>query len=481
MGMRMLRFICPQRLSNGTLSRREWLRIGGLAGLGLTGAGTQRTQGKTPPSSGAFGFGKAKSVILLYTSGGQSQLETWDPKPDAPAEIRGEFQSIPTAVTGVRVCEHLPRLAQAAKLYTLVRSVQHEDSDHGSATYLALTGNYHQRRSGNPPVNLAEDLPTYGAILQRVRPDRQLPFSAVHVNGPVLAPEKAAPGQFAARLGGGCEPCLIGDPTEKADTALALGDQAELPPVRQEARRSLLQAIDRYAAALPRNRALMEMDAHYRQAYDFLSSRRGRAAFDLDREPASVREWYGRHRSGQACLLARRLVEAGVPWITVMWNHMIRGQDKDAAQTDIYGWDTHNDIFNALRNHLLPRFDQSFAALLLDLEQRGLLAHTLVVCMGEFGRHPQVALESKFAGDLPGRKHWPACYSIAMAGAGVHRGATFGSSDRNAAYPHSNPVGPWDVAATMFHALGVDPSGHYHDLSQRPFPITAGQPILSIF
>jgi hypothetical protein len=477
----MLRFVCQQHIANHSFTRREWLRIGGLAGLSLTGAFTPSAHGKAPPSSAASGFGKAKSVILLYTSGGQSQLDTWDPKPAAPAEIRGEFQSIPTAVPGVRFCEHMPRLAQAAKLFTVVRSVQHEDGDHGSATYLTLTGQYHQRRSGNPPVNLAEDLPTYGAILQRVRPDRQLPFSAVHVNGPVLAPVTAAPGQFAGRLGGGNEPCLIGDPMEKADTVLALGEQADLPPVRQDGRRSLLEAIDRYAAVLPQNQALMEMNAHYRQAYAFLSSRRGRLAFDLDREPAAVRERYGLHRSGQACLLARRLVEAGVPWITVMWNHMIRGQDRAGAETDIYGWDTHNDIFGTLKNHLLPRFDESFAALLWDLDQRGLLEHTLVVCMGEFGRHPQVALEPGFAGNAPGRKHWPACYSVAAAGAGVRRGATFGASDRSGAYPHANPVGPWDLAATMFHALGVDPASHYEDLSRRPFPITIGQPILGLF
>ncbi|HWG45559.1 MAG TPA: DUF1501 domain-containing protein [Gemmataceae bacterium] len=476
----MLRFLTQERSSSGLLTRREWLRLGGLTGLGLTGAFSARVLGK-PSAAPETGFGKAKSIILIYTGGGQSQLDTWDPKPAAPREIRGAFQSMVTAVPGIRLCEHLPRVAQAAKLFTIVRSVSHEDSDHGSATYLSLTGNYHARRSGNPPVNLAEDLPTLGAILHRVRPERRLPFSAVHVNAPVLAPLKPAPGQFAGRLGAGCEPCVVGDPTDRENTVLAMEPRAELPPVRQEGRRSLLHAIDRYAASLPRNRALMEMDAQYRKAYDFLSSRQGRLAFDLDHEPGRVRDRYGRHRSGQACLLARRLVEAGVPWITVMWNHMIRGQDQDGAPTDIYGWDTHNDIFDALQHHLLPRFDQSFSALLNDLNQRGLLDQTLVVCMGEFGRHPQVAREATFAGSSPGRKHWPSCYSIVLAGAGVRRGATFGESDRHAASPRAHPVGPWDVAATMFHALGVDPRSHYHDLSQRPFPISAGKPFLGVF
>jgi hypothetical protein len=171
-------------------------------------------------------------------------------------------------------------VAQAAKLFTVVRSVSHEDSDHGSAAYLTLTGHYHTRRSGNPPVNPAEDLPTFGAILHRVRPERRLPFSAVHVNAPLLAPLLPAPGQFAGRLGAGCEPCVVADPTDSEDAVLAVEQRAELPPVRQEGRRSLLQALDRYAASLANNRALMEMDAHYRKAYDFLSSRRGRLAFD---------------------------------------------------------------------------------------------------------------------------------------------------------------------------------------------------------
>src|SRR5208283_5264439 len=188
-----------------------------------------------------------------------------------------------------------------------------------------------------------------------------------------------------------------------------------------------------------------------------LDAPRCRQAFDLSQEPEAVRDRYGRHRSGQACLLGRRLVEAGLPWVTVLWNHNIRGQDKEPHETDLYGWDTHNDIFDALKDHLLPRFDLSFSTLLEDMEERGLLDQTLVVCMGEFGRAPRVALERGFAGSTPGRKHWAAVYSIVMAGAGVAPGGVVGASDRQAAYPQSSPFGPWDVAATMFHALGIDP------------------------
>jgi hypothetical protein len=194
-----------------------------------------------------------------------------------------------------------------------------------------------------------------------------------------------------------------------------------------------------------------------------------------------VRDRYGRHRSGQGLLLARRLVEAGVPYINVIWNHTNRGQDKDPDDTNVYGWDTHNDIFDALQNRLLPRFDESFSALIEDLDQRGLLSETLVVCMGEFGRAPRVALEPKFAGATPGRKHWASVYSIVMAGAGVQRGAVVGASDRMGAEPITERYGPWDAAATMFHALGIDPRGHYTDTLGRPWAITGGKPIEAVY
>jgi uncharacterized protein (DUF1501 family) len=180
-------------------------------------------------------------------------------------------------------------------------------------------------------------------------------------------------------------------------------------------------------------------------------------------------------------LLARRLVEAGVPLVTVIWNHTNRGQDKQPDNIDLYGWDTHNDIFYALKEQLLPRFDVSFSALLVDLEQRGLLDETLVLCMGEFGRAPRIALEANFAGRTPGRKHWASVYSIVAAGTGVGRGAVYGASDRIAAYPASDPVSPADIAATIFFALGIDPAGHYQNRQGRPFAIAAGKPITGLW
>ena len=470
----MLRFFADHRSPGGLLTRREWLRVGGLAGLGLL-AGSRASGATARPFPG---FGKAKSVLVVFTSGGQSQLDTWDPKPDAPEEIRGAFRPIATSVPGVQVCEHLPRLARLAHLCTVVRSVCHDDLDHGTACYLALTGRFHSLKSANPPPR-PNDYPTYGAVVRRLRPAGRLPYAAVHVNGPILAPLLPAPGQYAGILGPSCEPLLLGDVTTGDAGIAGLDPVADLPAARLEGRRSLLQSLEDHACRV--GSAAQEMKTLYGEAYNLLSAPGFRRAFDLGQEPEAVRDAYGRHRSGQACLLGRRLVEAGVPYVAVLWNHCIRGQDRAPDDDDAYGWDTHNDIFTSLKDRLLPRFDQSFAALLTDLEQRGLLDTTLVLCMGEFGRAPRVAREKTFAGDAPGRKHWAAVYSIVMAGAGVARGGVFGASDAIGGYPALHPVGPWDVAATLFAALGVDPAAAVTDGAGRTFPVAVGDPIAGIW
>ena len=463
----------------GQLSRREWLRIGGLAGLG-----SLRLLAPVRASEHLrAGFGKARSVILIYASGGQSQLEMWDPKPDAPETVRGEFKAIATSVAGTFVGEHTPRLARLADRYTIVRSVSHDDLDHGSAGYLALTGRPHPQKSSNPRPRPIDE-PTYGAVLKRVRPVRAFPYEAVHLNGPALVPFEIGPGQDGGYLGRHYEPLVLGDVTAGTEPVPDLAPHIDLPAERLAARRGLRGAVERaydHVAARAGDGSSSDMDQLYRQAFEVLASPRCREAFDLAAEPESLRNRYGRNRSGQACLLARRLVEAGVPLITVIWSHSNRGQDKEPAITDAYGWDTHNDIFEALRVHLLPRFDQGFSALLEDLDARGLLDETLVICTGEFGRAPRVALEPSFAGRTPGRKHWASVYSAVLAGAGVARGAVYGSSDRFAAQPVSSRVAPWDIAATMFWALGIDPATEYHDLEGRPRVVSIGQPITGLF
>lgn len=474
-----LRFVIDEANSSAALSRREWLRIGGLSAGSLLGARASAadmasTKLKLP------GFGRAKSVIVLFASGGQSQLDMWDPKPAASELIRGEFASIATSVSGVRLCEHMPRLAKLARQFTIVRSMSHDDLDHGSATYLSLTGQFHPRKSSNP-LPRDDDAPALGAILQRVRSSSQFPYTAVNVNGPLLVPELPSPGQYGGFLGRKFEPLTVGDVTDAAVVLDGLEPQPALPLVRQSGRVSLLDAIDRTRRQFDSDRRYAEMSELYRQAHVLLASPHTRRAFDLSQESAAIRDRYGRYRTGQACLMARRLVEAGVPLITVFLNHTARGQDKAPEETEEYGWDTHNDIFMAMREHLLPRFDVSVSALLEDLEQRGLLRDTLVICMGEFGRAPRIALEPNFAGSTPGRKHWASVYSIMLAGAGVGRGRVVGASDKIAAYPETQPISPGDIAATLFSALGLDPASHFTDPAGRPFPLATGQVVRELF
>ncbi|REJ96162.1 MAG: DUF1501 domain-containing protein [Planctomycetota bacterium] len=432
-----------------------------------------------------MGFGRARSVIVVFASGGQSQIDLWDPKPLAPAEIRGDFASIETAVPGVRFCEHVPRIAAVADRFTVLRSMSHEDLDHGSAVHLALTGRYHRQRTSNPPPS-PEDPPCYSSVLKRVRPSREFLHTAIHLNGPNLVPSTPAPGQFGGLLGKKYDAFTLGD--------VSLGDVSagevvvpeldplpEMPAVRLRSRETLLGALDRFERRAEQAGVLSDSSGLYDQAFRMLAEPRMRDAFQLSAEPESLRDRYGRNRSGQACLLARRLVEAGAPLVTVFWNHSNRGQDTAFDEIDEWGWDTHNDIFYGLRQQLLPRFDQGFSALIEDLDERGLLDETLVLCMGEFGRAPRVALEPRFAGATPGRKHWSSVYSIAAAGAGVKRGGVVGASDEQGAYPAGERYAPWDVIATIFSALGIDPHGKYFTPLGQELHISDGRPIEPLY
>lgn len=463
------------------LTRRRLLKWSGLAGMGSVwpmwpGNGVAGPQVK----SELPGFGRAKSVIFIVASGGQSQLEMWDPKPLAPVEVRGDFSAIRTSIPGVYFGEHMPRLAQLADRFCVVRNMSHEDLDHGSAFYLTMTGRYHRRRSANP-LPAPEDLPCHGAILQRVRPTSQFVQSSLHLNGPAEVPLIIGPGQFGGFLGKGYDPLTLGDVSQGEIAIPSLEPQPEAPVQRLQTRQQLLDQMEQGAPVLKGERHVLDMQTLYHQAFQMLDRPETRFAFDLSRESEETRNRYGRGRAGQACLLARRLVEAGVPLITVFWSHNNRGQDVDPTNPDFYGWDTHNDIFSSLKDVLLPRYDLGISALIEDLDGRGLLDETLVVCLGEFGRAPLVALEKNFAGASPGRKHWGWVYSIMLAGAGVKRGHVVGESDPNGAYPAITPYGPWDVTATLFHALGIDPHMHYTDHQGRPYRISDGQVMEPIY
>jgi len=437
------------------LSRRNWLQISGLGALSLSWPSFVKADNSDHRPDG---FGRAKSCVVVFLFGGPGQQDLWDLKPDAPAEVRGEFQPASTNVPGTMISEQLPRLCQQVDKFTIVRSVSHTDFEHGSASYTALTGHPHPLPGTNTPAR-PEDFPTYGAVVSLLKPTSN-PVPSAAVLGPVMHQGARPPmaGQNAGFLSKSFEPYRIAaDPNADDFRVSGLESPQDLSISRMERRFNLLRSME--TAWNSRSRAAEGMAQLKRRAHGLLRSTKSQRAFDLSKELPTIRDLYGRHKFGQTMLLARRLVDAQVPLITVNWSKLNADQ-----------WDTHKKNYPTLREKLLPPFDQGFAAFLQDLDQRGLLDETLVICLGEFGRTPKINKDG-------GRDHWPDCYSVVMAGGGIRRGVVFGASDRKAAYPLTDPIAPWDLAATMYHLLGVDPHVHIHDRLRRPFKLTQGRVI----
>jgi len=456
------------RLCDG-ISRREILRIGGLGFTGLMWSDLLRARasarqvtgrGRTPGA-----FGKAKSCILVFNYGGPSHLDIWDLKPDAPREIRGEFQPMVTRVPGMSITEHLPRLARLANRYAVIRSVTHRDNDHAIGTYLALTGYSHPRNDilGIEPPASPTDLPSLGAVSSKLRPADKSMFSYVTLGDLRHLGHNDSMGQNAGCLGRAYDPYVVPfvrPMTGPLDLSGVTSVMAEVDGRRLEGRRQLLDRVSAATQALEATVETRNLDGCARRAFELLASPASREAFNLTREPRTIRDFYGPTPFAQNCLLARRLVEAGVPFVTLY----------SAGNRD---WDTHGDNFRLLKNTLLPPMDRGLAALLEDLDGRGLLDETLVVWMGDMGRTPRI-------NNGAGRDHWSFCYSIVMAGGGIRGGQVYGSSDRGAAYPSSNPVSPADIAATIFHSLGIDPRTHISDQQGRPLVVGSGSPIQAL-
>jgi hypothetical protein len=449
-------------------SRRHLLKTGlGLFGLALPQFLGLRGRAAEKPAPAA-GFGRAKSCIVFFSWGGMSQLDTWDPKPDAPVEVRGEFGTIATAVPGIRLAEPMPLLARQMGRLAVVRSVCHKAAGHRNAAYWNLTG--------HPPAgNVADDTavvpsrkdwPCLGAQAARFKP------AAKGFPGTVMVPSPMADrgllnGQYGGFLGMTCDPLLLrpdrGRPyagvspnAGAADLHLPEGVDA----IRMGDRRSLASLLD---GASPETAGTRALTRYREMASDLLLSPQVAAAFDLEREDPRLRDRYGDHICGQSALLARRLTESGVPLVTVV-----------ASAGDLNGgsgdhWDTHGDNFRRLRRDLLPPMEQAGAALLDDLDARGLLDETLVVWMTEFGRTPQV--------QSGGRNHYPFCYSTAFAGGGIRGGRVYGRSDRHAATPAEAACGPHDLQATILHALGIAPEAQVEDNLGRPLALTEGEPL----
>jgi hypothetical protein len=432
-------------------TRREWLQAGYAGFLGLT----------LPSLMGAAeGKRKAKSVVLVFLTGAPSHIDTFDLKPDAPREIRGEFKPIATRVPGLHVCEHLPRLAARADRYAVVRSLAHKDNNHLCATHHVLTGHL-MPGAFFDKVASRDDWPNYSGAVDYLRPRSDGVPSGVNLPTFLMEGPLTWPGQHAGFLGPRHDPWqLTRNPSAPDFRVEGLRPAAGIAVDRLDGRRALLDHANRQQKRLAELAECRRLTDQQQLAFSVLTSGKVAGAFELEREPATVRDRYGRHPFGQSLLLARRLVEAGV---SVVQANMGRVQN----------WDTHGDNFRRLKKELLPPLDQGVAALLDDLTVRSLLDETLVVLMGEFGRTPKVV--------GTGRDHWAPCFSALFAGGGVRGGQVIGRSDRIGGYPVTTPYSPDDLGATVYHALGLDPESEVRDRQNRPVQLNRGRVMEALF
>jgi hypothetical protein len=440
-------------------SRRQLLQVGTIGGLGLS----------LPQLEAAAATGRhaprIRSCVLIFYYGGPSHLDTWDPKPDAPAEIRGEFGTIATSADGIRLGEHLPHSAKVMHHTAIVRSMHHPMRNHNSAAVEALCG---RTPLGGDQELLADNslsFPCYGSLLTWL--DRDSRIELPHVALPhVMRNLVQLPGQSAGFLGSAYEPLQVeSDPNSDRFDPGRLTLPAGLSTARLCHRETLLSLVDRQLDRAEQLQRADLLSIPYSRAFTLLRSERVRKAFDLSAEPEAIRQRYGRNRHGQSVLLARRLVEAGARFITV-FDGIHNGQEAN--------WDSHQAVFPRHRDHLLPPADRAFSTLVADLHERGLLSETLVIAMGEFGRTPKINKDA-------GRDHWPDCYSLLMAGGGIKGGTVYGASDADGAYPAADPVTPGDLAATLCWRFGLDGKREMRDGLSRPYPAAEGEPLRRLF
>jgi hypothetical protein len=439
------------------LTRRVFLAAGGL---GFAGLHAPSLAPAAPTSQAPARRQPAQSTILIWLSGGASHIDMWDLKPDAPKEYRGEFRPIATSAPSVRLCEHLPKLARQAHHLALVNSLGHYGrgtGDHHAGYYYNLTGHapdpsFRQLLNNRKP--LPSDWPFVGSVVMNKRPPHPYLPSLISLPQKPGFPEYTRPGQFAARLGLEYDPSYVygslARPMEFVVPVLTL--EGEVDSRRLQSRRRLLATLDAAAHSAESFGPLRTFSRQQEKAFSLLASPQTKGAFDVSKESPAVRDRYGPTVNGTSMLMARRLVEAGVPFVSVFWmeDPKLAGPCKSGG-----GWDTHGSNFDCLRRHLLPEFDQCFSALLADLHERGLLDRTLVMVNSEMGRQPKVGDPRSGGPGGAGRDHWTHCMTAVLAGGGVRGGQTYGASDKIAAYPADRPVAPEDIAKTLYHVMGI--------------------------
>ncbi|HWG47868.1 MAG TPA: DUF1501 domain-containing protein [Gemmataceae bacterium] len=450
------------------INRRELLQVGytGLLGIGLPALLAQQAASAEARRANGERPRKAKSVILIFLTGAPSHIDMVDMKPDAPPEVRGEFKPIATKVPGLQVCEYLPRLAARANKYALVRSLAHRENNHLVATHHVLTG-YPQPGAFFDKVASRDDWPCYSSALHYLRPRNDGIPTGVNLPTFLMEGPLTWPGQHAGFLGPKHDPWQISRDPNAADfrvDSLRLAPGLEIDRLRD--RRALLDQVDRQSKRFEELAECRRLSDQQELAFSVLTSGKIARAFELDREPVAVRDRYGRHSFGQSLLLARRLVQAGVPIV-------------QANMGRVQNWDSHGAIFPTLKNRLLPPLDQGVAALLDDLEASGSLDETLVMMLGEFGRKPKLSGNGGSKGI--GRDHWASCFFGLFAGAGVCGGQIIGKSDKIGAYPATTPYTPDDVGATVYEVLGIDPASEVRDRQNRPVQLNRGRMIEALF
>lgn len=451
-------------------SRRRALQVAGmgLTGLTLATALHANQASKLVREKPRNSTSRAKACLLIYLDGGPSHIDLFDLKPEAPAEIRGPYRPIATSVSGLTIGELLPRVGQQAHRLVQVRSVRHDEGVHDPAVYQMLTGYKHISSAGGLKVEPTDVPHIGGALLRADRTPAAMP-KAIQLPEIMKMEARVLPGQNGGILGPSFDPFLVEVSLDGVVQKPLLRRAADVSTDRLRRRSALLREFDAERQRL-RQVATERLDEYQQQALSILESSAVQQAFDIETESAATHERYGRHRHGQSVLLARRLIEAGAKFVTVYWGH----EDQDWA--DGRGprpannpWDTHRNHFPLLSQSLAPRADQTLAALLDDLAQRGLLDETLVVWMGDFGRTPRISKP------WASRDHWPGANTVLLAGAGLRGGTVLGATDRHAAEVIADPVSPGDLTATMLDALGIDPQQIVTDASGRPHRLSPGQ------
>lgn len=466
-------------------NRRTFLVASASGWAGLRFGVPSRVLAADSGSTIGYPGGQAKSVILFFLCGGASHIDTWDMKPEAPAEYRGPFNACATSAPEIQLCEHLPLLSKQAHHLAIVRSVcgTVSTNDHHAGYYYNLTGHAADPTFlslGNDRRPYADDWPYMGAVVaSRRRQSRALPNAITLPHMPSKAPY-TRPGQFAAKLGVQYDPLYIQGSLEEPlkFQAPSLVLSGEVTPQQLQSRQQLLAALDSARQQFSQSPLQQTWKQHQQRTMDLLTSAAATTAMDVSQEPELLRQRYGTTVNGMSLLLARRLVEAEVPFVTVFWkeNEAIAKQCSSAG-----GWDTHGNNFNCLKEHLLPEFDRCFSALLEDLNQRGLLQQTLVLVTSEMGRRPKIGDPRSGGAGGAGRDHWTHCQSVLMAGGGIRGGQAFGTSDRLAEYPDQHPLTPADIAKTVYYATGTS-NLMAQDAQGRPYHLLEeGRPILPLF